>query len=65
MDDTNATLNVQFSDSTETTITSYFGCPQDALAWPNQGTVDPADARWKTYYESLPTLIKAALPTPS
>ena len=59
------TLCVQFSDSTEATIISYFGCPQNASAFPNLGTVLTTDPRWATYYDGLPTSVQAALPAPT
>ncbi|MDN7488466.1 hypothetical protein QZM35_12230 [Burkholderia sp. AU45274] len=44
------TLNVQFSDSTESTIISYFDSPQDSDQYENFGTVDTDDKRWATFY---------------
>jgi hypothetical protein len=58
------TLNVQFSDATETTIVSYFGSPQDPVAWPNQGAVDASDERWKIYFDSQPPITQRLLPAP-
>lgn len=59
-----ATLNVQFTDASEETITSYFGAPQDPTQYPNQGTVSADDARWKAFYDSLPDMARDALPAP-
>jgi hypothetical protein len=55
---------VQFADSTEEVIISYFGSPQDATAWPNQGEVATSDARWATFYKSLPVAATEGLPVP-
>ncbi|WP_144142654.1 hypothetical protein [Paraburkholderia sp. BCC1884] len=46
------TVNVQFSDNTETTVISFFGGPQDADVFPNQGALDTSDPRWETYYKT-------------
>lgn len=54
-------LNVQFSDATQEIVLAYFGCPQDENAFPNQGTVAVSDARWKTFYASLPAMMQDAL----
>lgn len=59
------TVNVQFSDSSESTIISYFSSPQDPEVWPNTGTVETTDARWKTYYEAQSPNIQPYLPSPS
>lgn len=48
------TINVQFSDSTKSTIISAFSCPQDSEVYPNQGQVDATDPMWHTYYADLP-----------
>lgn len=58
-------INVSFSDATEATITSYFACPQDPGVWPNQGVMQSSDARWKTFYETLPANAAQFLPAPS
>jgi hypothetical protein len=58
-------LNVQFSDSTETTIISYFSEPQSATTFPNQGQIEASDARWATYYNSLQSIIATGLPQPA
>ncbi|MDR5813305.1 hypothetical protein QCE62_06830 [Caballeronia sp. LZ033] len=57
-------IYVQFSDETDTEIISQFSCPQDPADWPNQGTVDSSDPRWKTYYDEQPAFIQGFLPTP-
>lgn len=46
-------LHVQFKDSTEAEICAFFAAPQDPAAFPNSGSVDVSDARWKTFYESM------------
>jgi hypothetical protein len=47
-------MYVQFSDSTKDEIVSAFGCPQDPEVWPNQGQIDPTDARWTTFAAKFP-----------
>jgi hypothetical protein len=59
-----STINVQFSDSSEAAIKAIFCGPQDASYFPNQGNVDATDARWKTYYESLPPALQGFVPSP-
>jgi hypothetical protein len=58
-------INVNFSDSTQTTIVAFFGCTQDASIFPNQGTVDASDARWKAFYEAQPIYARGLLPAPT
>lgn len=58
-------INVQFFDSSNATVVSYFSGPQDEVEFPNQGQIDSGDARWKTYYNSLPSLSQRSLPTPA
>jgi hypothetical protein len=48
------TVNVQFADSSETTIITYFGGPQDPDVFTNLGTVSTSDPRYKAFYDSLP-----------
>ncbi|SAJ91288.1 hypothetical protein UA11_04659 [Burkholderia multivorans] len=43
-------VHVQFSDSDETTIVSYFASPQDPTVYANLGDVDTSDARWTAFY---------------
>jgi hypothetical protein len=57
-------LNVQFSDSTEKIIIGYFSSPQDSAVWPNMGTVEVTDARWKAYYDAQPETSQQYLPAP-
>lgn len=57
-------LNVQFSDNAEETIIGYFASPQDPTVWPNMGTVETTDARWKTYYDAQSDISKMYLPAP-
>ncbi len=59
------TLNIQFSDSSESVIISLFSCPQDPKVWPNQGVVDTNDPRWKVYYDSQPPNLQQFFPAPS
>jgi hypothetical protein len=59
------TINVQFTDDTEATIKGYFGAPQDASEYPNMGAIERSDARWRAFYESLPSLISEDLPSPT
>lgn len=58
-------INVQFSDSTEQTIAAYFGSPQDPATYKNLGTVTTDDARWKTYYNSVPWSMQNGMPAPT
>lgn len=58
------TIYVQFSDDTDTTIISYFSCPQDPDVWPNQGTIESNDPRWKTYYDQQSPFIQGFMPAP-
>lgn len=60
-----AIINVQFSDATETAIIAIFSCPQSTSAFPNQGQVVCGDARYATYYASIPASIQALLPAPT
>ena len=55
---------VQFADSTDTVIVAYFAGPQNPATFPNQGTVAATDARWTTYYATLPTSFQACVPAP-
>lgn len=59
------TLNVQFSDATDTVIKSYFGSPQDPEIYANLGTVSTDDAMWKTFYDSQPEFSQQYLPAPT
>jgi hypothetical protein len=56
------TINVQFADSTEQVIVSYFAGPQSAASFSNLGTVDTSDARYSTYFNSLNPMAQAWLP---
>jgi len=58
-------IYIQYSDSTEATIISYFGAPQDPDKYPNQGVIETSDARWATFYNSLPEFARAGLPPPA
>ncbi|AIP31734.1 hypothetical protein DR64_722 [Paraburkholderia xenovorans LB400] len=44
------TINVQFADSTQTAIVSFFSGAPDPEFWSNCGTVDTSDPRWAAYY---------------
>ncbi|WP_174421879.1 hypothetical protein [Burkholderia diffusa] len=46
------TLNVQFFDSTKSTIVAYFASPQDSSIYANLGTVSTADAMWKSFCDA-------------
>lgn len=54
-------INVQFTDNTETTICSVFSCPQDEIAYPNQGQILDTDARYESYILALPSALKINL----
>ncbi|VWB98605.1 hypothetical protein [Burkholderia lata] len=56
---------VQFSDESETAISSVFGCKQNPDFYPNQGEVDANDDRYAAYVKSIPDCQKQALPSPS
>ena len=58
-------MYVQFSDATQTVIIATFAGPQNASAYPNQGTVTASDARWATFYAVLPASAQAALTPPT
>ena len=57
-------IYVNFTDLSETAIDQHFGAPQDVAVYPNFGSVDATDSRWKTFYEAQPAFIKSYLPTP-
>ncbi|MDR8787704.1 hypothetical protein FEP82_05696 [Burkholderia multivorans] len=57
-------LNVQFVDSSESSISTYFGSPQDPSVYPNLGTVDTGDPRWEEFYNSAGGAI-TGLPAPT
>lgn len=48
-----STINVQFSDSAQTEIVSYFGGPQNPSEHPNSGTVTTSDERWVAFYVAV------------
>ncbi|HIC7208534.1 hypothetical protein [Burkholderia stabilis] len=58
-------VNIQFSDSTQTKIISYFAGPQDETVYPNQAVIDTDDVRWKEFYDSLPAISQRGLPPPT
>ncbi|WP_157636146.1 hypothetical protein [Burkholderia ubonensis] len=57
-------VNVQFADSTDAAVISYFGSPQNPSVYSNLGEIDPSDPRWKTYYDQQTSSVQAALPAP-
>lgn len=59
-----AIVNVQFSDTSMTTIIASFGSPQDAAVYTNQGTVETDDARWAEFYAKFGNSV-LGLPSPS
>jgi len=59
------TLNVQFIDTTQATICSYFASPQSPDDFPNLGTVETSDARWITYYDQQGAQLQQYLPAPT
>ncbi|ARK86032.1 hypothetical protein BOC42_00230 [Burkholderia pseudomallei] len=59
-----ATINVQFLDSNKTVIVSYFANPQNAQAFPNQGQIPSSDARYATFFNSLPSFAQQGMPAP-
>lgn len=59
-----ATIYVQFSDSTDAEIMSYFSTPQDPTVWPNQGAIDVTDARYAAFFATLPAEARQYLPVP-
>jgi hypothetical protein len=59
-------IYVQFTDVTEQVIQTCFTGPQDPAQWPNQGTVETSDARWKVFYNMLAAVYMAdGLPAPT
>ncbi len=58
-------INVQFADESEAKIVSYFAGPQDSAEYPNQGTVQTDDDRWKAFYETVSSEIRPYVPSPS
>lgn len=58
------TLNVQFSDATETSIIAVFGARQNGSVYTNQGELASSDTRYSAYYDALPAWAQAALPAP-
>jgi hypothetical protein len=57
-----ATINVQFSDATQSSVSAYFGCAPAAAAYENLGTLDSSDSRWAKFYNSMPKIIQECLP---
>lgn len=59
------TVYVQFADSTDAMIVAAFAVAQNPAYYPNSGEVDTSDARWKTYYDSLPEFAQVGWPAPT
>jgi len=59
-----ALINVQFSDASEKSIVAYFADQQDESLYPNQGQIDSSDARYATFFNSLPAFAQGGMPTP-
>lgn len=58
-------LSVQFSDSTDTAIQTYFTANPDPSMYPNLGTVNSNDARWKSFYDLFAAAgMASGLPVP-
>lgn len=60
-----ALINVQFSDSTKSTVIAYFADLQQSVGYPNSGAVDTDSAAWATFYNDLPASMQSALPAPT
>lgn len=58
-------INVQFADSTESVIITYFSGPQPIGAYANIGTVLPNDSRWLTFYNLMSVMTQSYLPSPT
>lgn len=54
-------INVQFSDTTETTIVAVFANAQNPDVWPNQGEVADTDPRYLQFISPTPTLALKAV----
>jgi len=57
-------INVQFRDSSQKEIVTYFGCKQDDSTYPNQGMIESGDDRYVSFYEAQPTMNQRYLPNP-
>lgn len=51
---------VQFTDSTETTISACFGSPQSSAAYENLGTIDDTDPRYQAFINPPETTAQKA-----
>jgi len=58
-------IYVQFSDSTEATVITYFAGQQPPAIYANLGTVNPGDARWATFYNAMSLVMQVGLPAPT
>jgi hypothetical protein len=58
------TINVQFSDGSDTSVVSYFACAQDPSTYQNLGVVDSDNTKWAEFYNSLSVMMQNGMPTP-
>jgi hypothetical protein len=58
------TVNVQWAETTEDVIISYFGSHQPDEGWPNQSVIETSDPRWLVYYDAQPLTLQRVLPAP-
>jgi len=59
------TVNVQFSNSNESAVVTYFSSPQSSSSIPNSGTIDTSDPRWEAFYNLFSSNSQAYLPAPT
>lgn len=59
-----ANVFVQFTNSSKTVISGWFGAAQPEGAYPNSGELDILDTRWATYYEAQPASAQVGMPSP-
>lgn len=60
-----ATVTVNFTDATSTTVCQYFAGPQDPSAYAFLGQLDTSDSRWSSFYELMSPETQAMLPQPN
>ncbi|WP_129112333.1 hypothetical protein [Burkholderia pseudomallei] len=60
-----STISVQFADSTQAAVVSYFSGPQNATTFPYQGQIDTHDARYSTFFASIPVALRTGMPIPT
>lgn len=58
-----STVFVEFSDDTESVITSVFGCHQDESIFPYQGEIPVTDERYVAYVHALPAAAQLGMVT--